>query len=63
MERLCKSYYVHGFEVLMVACMKIAGSAAWTSETWVKFYHTTQCYNPEDSYLHTMYVNALSNNC
>jgi hypothetical protein len=27
--------------------------AARTSETLVNFYQTTQCYNPEDSHLHT----------
>jgi hypothetical protein len=27
--------------------------AARTSETLVNFYQTTQCYNPEDSNLHT----------
>jgi hypothetical protein len=27
--------------------------AASTSETLVNFYQTTQCYNPEDSHLHT----------
>jgi hypothetical protein len=28
--------------------------AANTSETLVKFYKTIWCYNPEDSYLHTL---------
>jgi hypothetical protein len=28
-------------------------AAARTSETLVNFYQTTQCYNPEDSNLHT----------
>jgi hypothetical protein len=27
--------------------------AARTSETLVKLYQTTRCYNPEDSHLHT----------
>jgi hypothetical protein len=27
--------------------------AASTSEMSVNFYHTIQCYNPEDSHLHT----------
>jgi hypothetical protein len=25
----------------------------WTSEMLVKLYQSTQCYNPEDSHLHT----------
>jgi hypothetical protein len=31
--------------------------AARTSETLVNFYQTTQCYNPEDSNLHALWVN------
>jgi hypothetical protein len=35
---------------LLIALMM---EAARTSETLVKFYQTTRCYNPEDSNLHT----------
>jgi hypothetical protein len=36
--------------------------AAGTSETLVNFYQTTQCYNPEDSHLHTHRRENLKSN-
>jgi hypothetical protein len=38
-----------GFRMMIALMME----AASTSETLVNFYHTTWCYNPEDSHLHT----------
>jgi hypothetical protein len=35
--------------------------AASTYETLVNFYQTTQCYNPEDSHLHTCHRENLQN--